>query len=1407
LENNLWELMLDGVVWKGDWDTNTFYSLGNLVKYGGIVYKCISAHQSAATELLGLEEDIDNWEIYLQHIDYVGEWQTGTRYKRNDVVKWGGTLWIALDHHQSQNNLSDNGNDWAVWIPGLTQVGLWQSNTLYRTGDIVIYGGYSYSALTNNQSIPFNNTTDWELIATGINYSNQWNVTNSYKTGDLVLNNGYLYLALENSTGIFPDSDPNTWRLLITSTFFKKEWLTDVLYYLGDIVTFRGTTYVCVSRHISDEEKIPVDDISNSFWKILIQGSPNNVLEYPGDLKIADSNDNPARLPLGNPKELLKVNRLGVVSWEEFEIVPKVYFVSMQGTDTPTSGTSRRNAFRTIKYACDYILQDEENRAPATIKVLTGVYSEELPISVPANVALDGDELRSTSVVPAPSYEQDNMFYVRNGSGIRNMTLTGLSGTLGDLNQYLTRRPTAGAYVSLDPGSGPTDENVWIKTKSPYIQNVTTIGSGCIGLKVDGTLHNGGYDSIVANDFTQVLSDGIGIWIKGIARSELVSVFTYYCHIGYLAEDGGKIRATNGNNSYGDFGAVSEGVDQNEVPITAELNNKDNEAEVDNIITFGTTQQQIISIGYSHAGQNYTTANIDFFGSGTGAIGQYNEFRNNAISYLEIEQTVDNVLSGGFGYQFVTNNAQGGNLTTIQLAQSDIGTSFNYTGMRIVIQSGLGVGQYGYISSFDTNSKICVIRRETDNEIGWDHLKPGWPIESVLDSTTKYIIEPRVVANEPEFTVSSFDIGSTRNWKYITYGDKFVAVTEGGPFENGYVSSSVNGETNWSEVSLGSEYTISGIVWTGQKYIIARSQFQFSDTDSVLTSSNASSWSIVTLPITGAWTGIASNKNGTVVMISNTQDVVYSTDHGENWTASSIGGTDIWAAITFGNGKFVAINFNGDVASSIDGDTWTITSSAVPQKPWTEITYGNGKFVAVSTIDTGDIDSSVTYSFDGTTWYTDEVSDFDSSANEFTNIVYGEGIFLLTGQGTDIARSTDGRVWRLQDLNEVRYATTTSGNWNQAAYGLEKFVVVNNGSNIFNVIRTGATPIIRAKILTSRITGFVIYDPGSGYVLNPTITVFDPRETSPVQFTTQINNGVLAQPEMIDRGSGYFVATATISGDGFAEKKQIGDILAIKNLSLIPRVGSNIKIGNSDQIYTLVRIENLINNNPTYDARIKIFPSIDRFTAFNDEANIEIRTLYSQVRLTGHDFLDVGTGNFLQTDYPDLYKTNAELDENTTKEFNQVVQSGGGRIFYTATDQDGNFRVGELFEVRQASGAVTLSASQFDLSGLSELTLGGVRIGGSSTVIREFSTDGTFIANSDNIVPTQAAIAKYIISRITSGGSTVTTNTLISGQIRITSNVIDTTSGLQINVPVTANFKKGVSGTLLAIQYYNYGKN
>jgi hypothetical protein len=140
-------------------------------------------------------------------------------------------------------------------------------------------------------------------------------------------------------------------------------------------------------------------------------------------------------------------------------------------------------------------------------------------------------------------------------------------------------------------------------------------------------------------------------------------------------------------------------------------------------------------------------------------------------------------------------------------------------------------------------------------------------------------------------------------------------------------------------------------------------------------------------------------------------------------------------------------------------------------------------------------------------------------------------------------------------------------------------------------------------------------------------------------------------------------------------------------------------------------------------------------------------------------------------------------------------------VFYTSTDQSGNFRAGELFAVEQSTGTVTISSDFFDLSGLTELRLGGIRIGGTGAVVREFSTDPLFIADSNNIVPTQRAIAAYLANRLSVGGSEIAVGSFIAGTVLVGPDRINNTAGLRVIVPVLAEFNmanSGISGSMLA---------
>src|SRR6056300_380582 len=167
---NKWTPFATSFDWKGDWTINTRFKINDLVKYGGYVYLCNTAHVSSATVALGLEADQSKWTLFTEGLNYLGDWTTAVRYKVNDVVKYGGNVFIAITPHTSTGFVADEAN-WAVFIEGFQFEDSWDNSTNYQIGDTVTYGGYVYVAKTNNSnSQPTSNPGDWEVFTTGFSF-------------------------------------------------------------------------------------------------------------------------------------------------------------------------------------------------------------------------------------------------------------------------------------------------------------------------------------------------------------------------------------------------------------------------------------------------------------------------------------------------------------------------------------------------------------------------------------------------------------------------------------------------------------------------------------------------------------------------------------------------------------------------------------------------------------------------------------------------------------------------------------------------------------------------------------------------------------------------------------------------------------------------------------------------------------------------------------------------------------------------------------------------------------------------------------------------------------------------------------------------------------------------------------
>lgn len=149
----------------------------------------------------------------------------------------------------------------------------------------------------------------------------------------------------------------------------------------------------------------------------------------------------------------------------------------------------------------------------------------------------------------------------------------------------------------------------------------------------------------------------------------------------------------------------------------------------------------------------------------------------------------------------------------------------------------------------------------------------------------------------------------------------------------------------------------------------------------------------------------------------------------------------------------------------------------------------------------------------------------------------------------------------------------------------------------------------------------------------------------------------------------------------------------------------------------------------------------------------QITVRISTCRATGHDFLDIGTGGFSTTNYPNQIYGNASIAADSSR---QVVEETVGRVFHVSTDENGIFKVGRFFKVDQGTGTVTFAAS-IALSNLDGL---GFKRG---VVVSSFSTDATMTENAPDIVPVQSAVRGFVDLRLglDYGGNPVPANQLI----------------------------------------------
>jgi len=267
------------------------------------------------------------------------------------------------------------------------------------------------------------------------------------------------------------------------------------------------------------------------------------------------------------------------------------------------------------------------------------------------------------------------------------------------------------------------------------------------------------------------------------------------------------------------------------------------------------------------------------------------------------------------------------------------------------------------------------------------------------------------------------------------------------------------------------------------------------------------------------------------------------------------------------------------------------------------------------------------------------------------------------------------------------------------------------------------------KIVISGVVGMTELNTNTYYVQGATANTFTLSSSTDPAVTTDVDGSAFTA---YTSGGTITPKTPTTGQTGFLFEVDSTSSLLASATSI--KIGSNLQFAGDSQYYRVTAVTNTDTVNK--QALLAITPERTAFAPENTE--VDITKNFSNVRLTGHDFLSIGTGSFVDTNYPDAVGNTQPYDQSR-----ETTELLGGRVYYTSTDQLGNFRVGSQFKIDQATGTATLNADAFDLSGLTELQLGSIGAAIGAT-INEFSTDGTLSGNSDTAVPTEQAVKTYV---------------------------------------------------------------
>ena len=818
------------------------------------------------------------------------------------------------------------------------------------------------------------------------------------------------------------------------------------------------------------------------------------------------------------------------------------------------------------------------------------------------------------------------------------------------------------------------------------------------------TLQTAGNRSILGNDFTQINDQGYGLVAVNGALSEMVSMFTYYCWTSYYAKNGSEIRSLTGSSCYGEYGLVAEGSDPNEIPDSIVLGQ-------DMVESARVFDADVIL---------YLTGNVR----------------------LQAGDEIEQASSTATGTVAVT---------TPDLDDSTVESGPQTTGTKIVYLTGV-------TGAFDTTGELTITGPITGDSTVTALGAPSVPAD--IDSTGygnnrenlflyAYDFKENP-SNRSEFDVFHPEVPVIARYEVASAGLAGHTVGE-------YVNVGVGGDIVPVVVlddagATDALFNIQKTIANGYSVTIENDGINYTVGD--------------TFTVSGIDLGGVTPDNDCKITVTSVGD------DGEIISARAQG--NIWkeASTPMYDGRVFKLNFS-------TSDSQFSTNGLLRDVAWgTLIQYRRNQTHVISDLARPDVLSirpSTAVLFDenpGQIYRSISFLGSDSIGNELPQgdlqAGFDEGYdYIRMLVNTAKAQEAPSRVW--SGTTPLSGGTTKGATAGDTILAMQSTLDSNELFRLNNNARTpeGNRPLgwtqstlVEAPIFVWQGKKHYVYNARGINDVETTLTLTASTQTNPVNvtFTEDVNltageavtfSDVVGMTEL--NGNTYYVGnivvgvittadlyldsalTSPVDGTAFAAPATEGTG-TISRETIVPLA--------EDNEFVIVDITDIDTINHTDAPGIystMVLGSIVTTIRAGLKAGApgDVTVNISTCRATSHDFLDVGTGGFNDSNYP-----NVIFGEPSEKnQANEVDERGKGRVFYVSTDQNGIFRVGRFFSVDQGTGTVTFAASiaLSDVDGL------GFKRG---VVVTEFSTDTAMTDNAADTVPTELAVRGYVNRRL-----------------------------------------------------------